>query len=77
MQRDLLEGLNTRVVVPLVPVQAAPKPARRLNPVFRLGEADHVMVTQFMAAVALLALGAPVGSLDAAYEEISAALDML
>tara|TARA_Y100001001_G_scaffold162539_1_gene189339 strand:+ start:1457 stop:1615 length:159 start_codon:yes stop_codon:yes gene_type:complete len=34
VQSDLLSGLNTRVVVPLLPKSSAPFPAQRLNPVF-------------------------------------------
>ncbi len=36
VQADLLEHLNTRVVVPLLPMDLTPKPARRLNPVFEI-----------------------------------------
>ena len=36
VQSDLLSGLNTRVVVPLLPKSSAPSPAQRLNPVFRV-----------------------------------------
>lgn len=34
IQADLLRHLNTRVVVPLLPLDIAPKPAKTLNPVF-------------------------------------------
>ena len=51
LQSDLLDGLDTVVVAPLLPSDRAPKPARRLNPVFHIAGAPHVMVTQFMAAV--------------------------
>jgi len=37
VQSDLLGGLNTRVVVPLLPQSSAPSPAQRLNPVFSIG----------------------------------------
>jgi toxin CcdB len=33
-QADLLSGLNTRFVAPLLPEAHAPMPAARLNPVF-------------------------------------------
>ena len=36
VQSDLLSGLNTRVVVPLLPKSSAPTPAQRLNPVFSI-----------------------------------------
>ena len=36
VQADLLDHLNTRVVVPLLAKATAPKPASRLNPVFEI-----------------------------------------
>lgn len=51
IQADLLEGLDNRIVVPLLLPQDAPKSASRLNPIFSIKGKDHVMVTQFMAAV--------------------------
>jgi toxin CcdB len=77
IQADLLANLNTRIVVPLLPVDAAPKPAQRLNPVFRLGETDHVMVTQFLSAVRVAILGRPVSTLIERDVEIVAALDLV
>jgi toxin CcdB len=46
-QANLLSDLNTRFVVPLLPLEEAPKPAARLNPVFDIAGEPHVMVTQF------------------------------
>ena len=76
-QADLLSHLTTRFVVPLLPLVLAPKPAARLNPVFPIGNAEHVMVTQFAAAVERRELGERVASLADAHEVIVAALDML
>ncbi len=77
VQTDLLEILNTRTVVPLLPQDLAPKPASRLNPIFRIEDEPYVMVTQFISAVPMAALGKPVVSLEADFAEISNALDML
>lgn len=55
----------------------APMPAKRLNPVFDIEGEPHVMVTQFMAAVPVVILKAPVASLAACDVEIGNALDML
>ena len=77
VQADLLDGLNTRVVVPLIPIQSAPMPAKRLNPVFEIEAEPHVMVTQFMAAVPKALLRAPVVSLIDHDVEIANALDMV
>ncbi|MGB1216006.1 MAG: CcdB family protein [Pikeienuella sp.] len=45
VQADLLDSLNTRVVVPLMPISAAPSPAKRLNPVFNIQSEPHVMAS--------------------------------
>lgn len=77
VQADLLDGLNTRIVVPLIPLRLAPMPAKRLNPVFEIEAEPHVMVTQFMAAVPKALLKAPVASLIDRDVEIGNALDMV
>jgi toxin CcdB len=78
VQSDLLSGLNTRMVAPLLPLSTAPKPAKRLNPVFKIGQASYVMCPQFMAAVPLAELGdKPFGSLAYEHFTIKAALDLL
>ena len=77
VQADLLNALNTRIVVPLMPVSAAPHPAGRLNPRFQIGDAPHLMVTQFMAAIPRAVLGRPVTNLADQDAEIMAALDMV
>jgi toxin CcdB len=77
VQAGLLRHLNTRVVVPLLPLDHAPSPARRLNPIFRIGDDDVVMVTQFIASVPVSLLKFGTGSLAVRGAEIVDALDML
>lgn len=77
VQTDLLDGLATRVVVPLLPAGSAPIPAKLLNPVFEIGGDAHVMVTQFLSAVPVQPLRAPVSNLGERADEITRALDML
>jgi toxin CcdB len=77
VQADLLSQMNTRAVVPLLPLGTAPLPARRLNPVFRIGPDDFVMVTQFIAAVPRPALQEIAGNLSRHWDDIANALDML
>jgi toxin CcdB len=77
VQTDLLDGLNTRVVVPLLPKEQAPSPAQRLNPTFEIEGASFVMMTQYLSAVPASLLDAPAGSLEAQFDKITAALDML
>lgn len=76
-QADLLGGLKTRVVVPLIPESAAPKPARRLNPVFVVGGERYVLMTQFLAAVEVRELEEKVGSLASEGDVVLGALDFL
>jgi len=77
VQSDLLSGLNTRVVVPLLPKSSAPLPAQRLNPVFEIEGSEVLMATQFMAAISEAELRVCIGSLAEQRHEVSAALDML
>ena len=76
-QADLLRGLNTRFVVPLLPARDAPTPAARLNPVFELEGKSYVMMTQFAAAVSVTELGEKIVSLSDRDIDIINALDML
>lgn len=77
VQADLLDALNTRVVVPLLPRAKAPPPAKGLNPVFDIRAEPHVMATQFLSAVPLAQLRDPVANFLAHDREITNALDML
>lgn len=77
VQSDLLEGLNVRAVVPFLPQGHAPIAASRLNPVFEIEGATHLMMTQYIAAVPASILKAPVADLSEKFDAITAALDML
>lgn len=77
VQTDLLSGLNTRVVVPLLARSDAPKPATRLNPVFDIDGEQFVIVTQFLAAVPEGVLKSHIGDVTSKSDQITAAIDML
>lgn len=77
LQSDLLDGLNTRVVAPLLARADAPAPARRLNPVFLVAGVEAVMLTQFLAAVPVAILGPRIASLAGEQDAITAAVDMV
>ncbi len=77
VQADLLDALDTRVVVPLLPVEIAPKAARGLNPTFVVDGQPHVMLTQFMAAVPARRLGVSTLSLKERSDDVIRALDVL
>lgn len=76
-QSDLLSHLDSRFIVPLVPVELAPTPAARLNPQFEIAGRRYSMVTQFAGAIAARELRSPVTSLSVHDLTIGNALDML
>ena len=76
-QSDLLSHLESRFVVPLVPSDAGPRPARRFNPIFEVRGVEHVMLTQFSGAIDRRQLGEVVASLADRSFEITDALDVL
>ncbi len=77
VQADLLDRLETRVVVPLFPETEAPPPIAGLNPVFDIQGQRHVMLTQSIATLRRRDLGKAVLSLDDQHQRIMNALDML
>ncbi len=77
LQANFLGQLNTRLVVPLLIAKNAPQPAVRLNPSFRVGDDEVVMMTQFMAAVPRISLGTFTGNLSDHRDEIVNAVDFL
>lgn len=77
VQADLLSHLSTCVVVPLLPLDTAPKPARVLNPLFEITGVQHVMLTQFIAAVPRRLLASEAADLRERAHEIVSALDCL
>lgn len=78
VQADLLEGLATRVVVPLYASGALRRaPVRELMPVFRVAGRAVVMATPELAGVPRKALGPMVADLGANRAAILAALDLL
>jgi len=77
VQTDLLDGLATRVVVPLIAASAMGKAIRHLNPQFQIRDASVFMSTAELAGVPMRAIGEKVGSLKEQRDEIIAALDFL
>ena len=79
VQSDLLDGLDTRVVIPLRSLKHFPKiglPAR-LTPVLTVEGDDCLLETPKMGAVPVRVLKSPVTSLAYAQAQITAALDFL
>ncbi|NYT59586.1 CcdB family protein [Alcaligenaceae bacterium] len=77
VQAGIMQPFNTRVVVPLLLLSEAPKPAKTLNPLFDIDGVQHVMVTQYMAAVPANELKSAAFSLQHRHDEIVAAVDFL
>ena len=77
VQAELLDSLATRVVVPLARATEAPRPAKILNPKFRIRGTEVVMLTQELAGIPARALGEQVASLASKRAEIVGALDLL
>lgn len=70
-------GLDTRTVIPLMPVDEAPKPANILNPLFEIGGKPYVMMTQYMAAFPASALKNEISDTHFRQDGVFAALDLL
>lgn len=77
VQADLLQAIETRVVVPLLPADRAPPPMQRLNPVLTVEGEAVVMITQNLAAVPRRELGDVLTNLSEQADAIRDALDML
>ena len=77
IQADLLSGLVTRLVVPLVAAAEFGPPIEKLNPVFRIAGRAHVMATAEMAAVPIKSVGEKAATLEQHSTEILAAIDFL
>ncbi len=78
VQSDLLENLNTRLVIPLTPVELIEKKApSHLCPIIHLDEGDFVILTQQTTSVPTKILIEPTHDLSAFRDEIITAIDFL
>lgn len=79
VQSDLLQGLNTRVVVPLRRRDSFPanRIPQRLTPLFEIEGIACMLETPKLAAVPLRLLKQPVCSLSTEQAVITSALDFL
>ena len=77
VQNDRIDGIESRVVIPLRTEQAFGPRARDLNPQLNVGEALLVLDTAALGAVPMNALRRPVMHLSAGRDEVQAALDTL
>jgi toxin CcdB len=79
VQSDLLDSLESRVVIPLRDLAAFPQVAlsERLTPVLSVDGRALMLETPKMAAVPRRALGAPLLSLAAEQARVTAAMDFV
>jgi toxin CcdB len=78
IQADVLEDLQTRVVIPLTKVAAlSRKPLTLVTPVLPFEGEEYVLMTPQLAGIARSELGAPVGSLASERQAIVAAVDFV
>jgi toxin CcdB len=78
VQSDLLEQLQTRVVIPLTRTAGvAKRPLSELTPALAFDGDSYVLMTPQLAGVARSELGAPAGSLAGERNAIIAAMDFL
>jgi len=56
VQADSMSHFNRRVVIPLLPLDEAPRSANTLNPLSNIDGKPYSMVMQYMAAVPVKAL---------------------
>ena len=78
IQSDLLDDLQTRVVIPLTKAVAlTKKPLTHLTPGLAFDGEEYVLMTPQLAGIARTELGAAVGSLANERQRIIAAMDFL
>jgi toxin CcdB len=78
IQSDLLEDLQTRVVIPLTKAAAlSKKPMALMTPVLPFEGENYVLMTPQLAGIARTELGAAIGSLANQRQTIVAAIDFL
>jgi toxin CcdB len=77
LQDEMLESLTTRVVAPLVPLEAVETPIKPLNPLISIGGIQYVLLIHLLAAIPGTALGELEGSARTQRDEIIGAIDFL
>ncbi|HSW08658.1 CcdB family protein [Aquabacterium sp.] len=77
VQNDYIDGLLTRVVIPLRREAVFGPRARNLHPMFQVKADNVVLDTTALGAVPAAALRAPVANLHAHRAEVQEALDTL
>ena len=78
VQSDLLSGLETRLVIPLLRSEELGKRSiRNLNPLVGVNGEVHFAMTQQMAAIPKVVLGDPIETVEFSRREILSSIDFL
>ena len=78
VQSELLDSLNSRLVIPLTPLELLDQKApSHLCPAISISEGDFVLLTYQMASVPVKLLSIPVEDLSTFRDEIIAAINFL
>lgn len=78
VQNDILEGLNTRVVIPMCLSSAfGKKSITTLSPQFDFQGSTYILLTPQLAGIAISDLGPAMGDLSEHRSDIIKALDIL
>lgn len=79
VQADLLSGLNTCVVIPLVPEQEAKHEAiQKLKPIIKLDNKNYILMTTDIGTLTRSSLGEKVTNIENEYRQtVTEALDFL
>jgi len=78
VQNDLLDHLDTRVVIPLARTASfGGPPSEALKPIFKIGGERCILLTPMLAGISKKELGVEAGNLRAKSSEIISALDVL
>lgn len=78
VQSDIIDDLNTRLVIPLLPLNAfRGKQPQRLCPVLEIEDAEYLVMTHEMASIRQSLLGAEVVNVSHHRNAIKDAIDFL
>lgn len=78
VQSDIIEELNTRVVIPLYPSgRLTTPPVRRLTPILNVEGTDYLVMTHEMASVRMTQIGEQVMNARPWRQAIKNALDFV
>lgn len=78
VQSDIIESIDSRVVIPLTPIdEYAGRIVKRLNPVIQIEDDDYLLMTNELASVLASVLHDEVCNIQSKRDVIKAALDFV